>query len=686
MAIEFTGRDLVTWFREHPSNGQEWQYRLRYECVNSEVVHYLNHTVFQSVDADGMRVYKDALTFEENVAAGLTRSPKVYLATQIAGGKWSAEREIAALNPAPPVPAVIPMHGYDMAVLSFQKPADTDFAGFVVWADTQTPVRKSAITSKYLGPDTTVTLPLAPDTEYFITYAAYDAFGTDLLNEATIRIHTLSVESKLLPILNEKLEGVAALNVQRSTAFGKLANAYGKQNERRIQKAVEKLYTDIDNGTLISGKMLELESKFDDFDAVFGLYQETQAGVDFAQSQQLLQMGAKFENFDGDVLRLIEGVLVEERKVYVDADKALTLRLDQQASRIGDNESQFNDKIETLVDADTALAKRITDQSAVWNSDISGAITAAQQTINETIANEREALSRRIDTLSAQIGDGEDDNGWESALEEVKLAYAAADKTNADNIITLSSRLNDQGGVTLEQKLSTYGSAIDGFGGQYTLRIDNQGRVGGYGLYTDASQNFEFAVNADRFAIGHPGGTEMIFEAVAGQIRMKQAIIARATIDGAQINDLSVNTLKIAGNAITANQVMTAEDALCPAGGTIDFLVTPFMTIGDGVTPGNGTITVTLTRDATVGYDASCIIRLLVDTGSGYSEPETKTIGITTDNGNTYSRTSEIIEAQVTGTQVRVIARMTSGTFLPRSVSRIQYARDIMMTLKGAKK
>ena len=477
----------------------------------------------------------------------------------------------------------------------------------------------------------------------------------------------------------------AALNVQRSTAFGKLANAYGKQNERRIQKAVEKLYTDIDNGTLISGKMLELESKFDEFDAVFNLYQETQAGVDFAQSQQLLQMGAKFETFDDDVSRIVEAALVEERKVYVDADQALTLRLDQQASRIDDNESQFNDQIETLVDADTALAKRITDQSAVWNSDISGAITAAMQTVNETIADESEALSKRIDTLSAQIGDGEDDNGWESALEEVKQAYAAGDKTNADNITTLTSRLNDQGGVTLEQKLSTYGSAIDGFGGQYTLRIDNQGRVGGFGLYTDASQNFEFAVNADRFAIGHPGGVEMVFEVVGGVVRLKQAVMDRATIDGAQINDLSVNTLKIAGNAITANQVMTSADALCPLGGSVDFLTTGFMTIGDGVS-GNATIEVGFTRDATTGYDASCKVQLWVDTGSGYTMASEQTLGITTDNGNSYSRTSESISCQVTGAQVRVIARMISGTFLPRSVSRIQYARDIMMTLQGTKR
>lgn len=536
MAINFTGRDLVTWFREHPSNGQEWQYRLRYECANSEVVHYVNHTDFQSTDADGMRVYRDALSFEENVSAGLTRSPKVYLATQEAGGKWSAEREIDSNNPAPPVPAMIPLKGDNFAVFNFTKPQDNDWAGFVVWADTQYPVRKNAITSKYEGPDTVVNLSLAPDTSYWITYAAYDAFGTDALNENTIQMHTLPKDSFVLPILNEKLEGVAALNVQRSTAFGKLANAYGKQNERRIQKAVEKLYTDIDNGTLVSGKMLELESKLDDFNAVFGLYQETQAGVDFAQSQQLLQMGAKFETFDGDVSRIVEAALVEERKVYVDADKALTLRLDQQASRIDDNESQFNDQIETLVDEDKALAKRITDQSAVWNSDISGAITAASQSILQQLADETGALSQRIDTISAEMGE----DGWASALEDERVARAAGDKTSADAIITLTSRFDNQGGVTLEQKLSTYGDAITGYGGSYTLRIDNQGVISGFGLVSNPNGNSEFAINADRFLVGHPGNLQQVFEVVGGVVRIKQAQIAHAEITNANITNLTI--------------------------------------------------------------------------------------------------------------------------------------------------
>lgn len=674
MAIEFTGRDLVTWFREHPSNGQEWQYRIRYQCQNGDVVKYVNHTDYQSVDADGMRVYRNVLPFEDNLSAGLTRSPKVYLATQEAGGKWSDEREIESFNPAPPVPPMIPMYGYDMAVFSFTKPVDTDWTGFCLWADTQYPVRKEAITSKYIGPNNVVTLPLVPDTKYYITYAAYDAFGTDLLNEATYEFTTLSLESKLLPVLNERLEAISALNVERSTTFTKLGNAYSKSNERTIQRAVEKLYTDIDNGTLVSGKMLELETKLDDFQSVFGLYQETQAGIDFAQSEEIQLMGAKW-------LDDIEAAMVIERLVRVTEKEAYTLRLDQQASRIGENESQFNDRLETIVNEQEAQAIRITDQSAVWNSDISGAITAAQQTINETIANETFALSQRIDTLSAQMGD---EDGWVAALQEEARVRAEEDGAIGERITGITVGYDGQL-VTIQENISAEGNRIDGLSAQYTVRIDNQGRVGGFGLLSDANQNFEFAINADRFLVAAPGVLEPVFEVVAGQVRMKTAIIDRAVIKGAQIDDLSVNTIKIAGGAITANQVMTSGDTLVSAGGSADFLVSPFMTIGDG-NFGSGIINVDFTVDATVAYDASCKIQLWVDTGAGYEMAAEQTLGITTDSGNTYSRTGGTIGHVVSGAQVRVIGRVISGTFLPRSVARTQYIRDIRMTLMGAKR
>ena len=175
------------------------------------------------------------------------------------------------------------------------------------------------------------------------------------------------------------------------------------------------------------------------------------------------------------------------------------------------------------------------------------------------------------------------------------------------------------------------------------------------------------------------------FEVVAGQVRIKEAVIERATIKGAQIDDLSVNTLKIAGGAITANQVATAADAYVLANGSADFITTGFMTIGDGVF-GSGTIDVSFTIDATLQYDASCQVLLYTDIGSGWVLNKQITLGISTDNGNTYSRYFGQVSTVVDGPQVRVLARCVSGAFTPRSVARNFYVRDIVMTLNGAKR
>ena len=558
--VDFTGHDLVVWFKENSANSQEWQYRIRYECLNDSVVHYINNEDAQSTEPDGMRVYKDVLTFEENQVAGLTRSPKVFLSTQAASGKWSDELEVDALNPAPAVPPMSFYNGYDMIQFNFTKPDDTDWAGFVVWADTQNPVRKEFITSKYEGPNTTVILPLAEDTDYYITYAAYDAFGTDLLNETTVEIHTLPKDSLLLPILNQRIEGVEALVLESSSAFTKLSRAYSISNERNVQKAEERLGIRIDeNGTLIAERTLELETRLDGFGSSLTEEQQTRANADETLAQSITNLNSNFAGFQSALLTeqttradadsalsssltLLgarvddnEAAIVEERTASVDRDSALTLRLDQQASRIDDNEAQFNAQIQTLVDADSAIVLRIDNQQAQWQSDINGAVTAATQTLNQNIANGDSALSQRIDTLSAQVGQ----DGWSAALQTEQTTRANADSALGQRIDTITAGYDDQI-VSIQQTMTVQGSEIDGLQAQYTLRIDNNGRISGFGLASDPNGNSEFAVLADRFLIAHPGGAVPVFEVVSGQVRIKQAMIANAEITNANIQNLTI--------------------------------------------------------------------------------------------------------------------------------------------------
>ena len=209
------------------------------------------------------------------------------------------------------------------------------------------------------------------------------------------------------------------------------------------------------------------------------------------------------------------------------------------------------------------------------------------------------------------------------------------------------------------------------------------------------------AIGTDQLAVNSVRAGNIAAEAVtsdkiaansitAGKLATENLITTSAQIvDGiigtAKIGDLAVNTLKIAGGAISANQVVTAADAYVAAGGTVDFLTTGWMTIGDG-TFGSGIIDIDFTVDATVAYDAACRISLYTDTGSGYTLATQQTLGISTNNGDSYSRVGGSVSTVVSGAQVRVRASVTSGAYIPRSVVRAQYIRDVTMTLMGAKR
>ena len=121
------------------------------------------------------------------------------------------------------------------------------------------------------------------------------------------------------------------------------------------------------------------------------------------------------------------------------------------------------------------------------------------------------------------------------------------------NVTQIATRLNDVGGVSMEQRFSVNADAITGLYGQYTLKIDVNGRVSGFGLASTPTAS-TFIINADKFAIGKPGMTDedifpFVIDTATGQVVMEGAYIKKATITDAHIGDLDVS--KITGDIAT---------------------------------------------------------------------------------------------------------------------------------------
>ena len=138
--------------------------------------------------------------------------------------------------------------------------------------------------------------------------------------------------------------------------------------------------------------------------------------------------------------------------------------------------------------------------------------------------------------------------------------------------------------VTLQQALNTSASSVNGLNAQYSVKIDNNGHVAGFGLSStdvDGTPSSAFIVNADKFAIVHstdtsaqtnnPNAAHVPFAvlqattlngvSVPAGVYMKQAFILNGAITNAKIGNAAIDNAKIASlsaDKINAGTISTS--------------------------------------------------------------------------------------------------------------------------------
>jgi len=231
----------------------------------------------------------------------------------------------------------------------------------------------------------------------------------------------------------------------------------------------------------------------------------------------------------------------------------------------GVSSAQFNSEVTTRANADSALSQSITALTSTVAGNTAGISSEAT-----TRANADSALSSSITTLSSTV------NSNTSAISTEQTTRANADSALSSAISTVSSTV---AGNT--SSISTQATSINGLSGQYTVKIDLNGAVAGYGLAstTTASGNIvsEFIVNADRFAIMRggsnitPASVPFIVQASATTINgvavpagvyMTDAFIRNGSIINAKIADAAIDNAKIANlsaDKINAGTISTSR-------------------------------------------------------------------------------------------------------------------------------
>ena len=247
--------------------------------------------------------------------------------------------------------------------------------------------------------------------------------------------------------------------------------------------------------------------------------------------------------------------------------------------------SKLGEKIEFITKDNSTQLQRIASlETGIYSEQI-------QRTAKDSV------LLQNITTLTGRVGTVEGAIDSEKTVRlsadtalvsAINTMWAAAGTTNAlvqtGSAITanwtgtqanmwsqIQTEVFTSGGQTIRQALASESQLranADGtLSAHYTVKIDQNGWVSGFGLMSTSAANqaatSAFYVRADRFAVGTPAyngnasGTTPPSESVPFIVQTTPTVVGGHTIPAgvymkaAFIQDLSVDTFKLAGNAIT---------------------------------------------------------------------------------------------------------------------------------------
>ena len=173
--------------------------------------------------------------------------------------------------------------------------------------------------------------------------------------------------------------------------------------------------------------------------------------------------------------------------------------------------------------------------------------------VNERIKNANEDRKRDIQTLSSRLDTAQQSANETKATVQVvqtTLTKATGDIKSLGERITTAQSTADGNKATVQ----AHSRSINGLEAQYTVKVDVNGKVAGYGLATtpkNGTSESKFIVNADRFGIGAPGKAD-VFPFTVDTQQNRVGVNGELVVNGKAIVD-RLNAGDIHGDKITAN-------------------------------------------------------------------------------------------------------------------------------------
>ena len=477
-------------------------------------------------------------------------------------GNWA---QVAAQNPQlKPLQGIEIDSGLRQAFFKCAMPSEEDFAGIVIWVSENQAVPTTDANKAYDGAETFVSITkcngkdLQQGKTYYLRAAGYDSFGKDgmhVSNSIAFTVTDVLVTDLAESNLNKALRDKIAL-IDGNGADSVNARIAAEARER----AVVKRETEVLNNRLGSA-----ESSINSL-------RETVNQKDSSRASEINQLSAKLNNLSVGGRNLIRDSATQvQNSNYLIQSYLLT-----------DNSLQEGEPVTVTIWGDLGSDREAfwPFNSNVWNrlgkmkkvSDGVHRITTAWPRSKNNPSNDRLLIycgpnngrtASRIDRIKLERGNvatdwtpaPEDNSGLQEVRSTVQVVQTALTKATGD-IKSLGERI-----TTVQSKadgntaaVQAHARSINGLEAQYTVKVDVNGKVAGYGLATtpkNGTPESKFIVNADRFGIGAPGKAD-VFPFTVDTRQNRVGVNGELVVNGKAIVD-RLNAGDIHGDKITAN-------------------------------------------------------------------------------------------------------------------------------------
>ena len=432
-------------------------------------------------------------------------------------GNWA---QVAAQNPQlKPLQGIEIDSGLRQAFFKCAMPSEEDFAGIVIWVSENQAVPTTDANKAYDGAETFVSITkcngkdLQQGKTYYLRAAGYDSFGKDgmhVSNSIAFTVTDVSVtdlaESNLNKSLRDKIaliDGNGAGSVNERLAAG----------TREINQLSAKL-----NNLSVGGRNLIRDSAT-----------QVQNSNYLIQSYQMTDNSLQ----EGEPVTVtIWGDLGSDREAFW----------------------PFNSNSWNWIGTMKKVSDGVYRLSATWKRSVNN---PSNDHLLIFCGPNTGTSTSRIDRIKLERGNVATD--WTPAPEDneatVQVVQTALTKATGD-IKSLGERF-----TTVESKangntsaVQTHAKSINGLEAQYTVKVDVNGKVAGYGLATtpkNGTPESKFIVNADRFGVGSTGKAD-IFPFTVDTRQNRVGVNGELVVNGKAIVD-RLNAGDIHGDKITAN-------------------------------------------------------------------------------------------------------------------------------------